>query len=81
MPIFKREIVDAEILKLEKQGVVEKSNSPWSSQVVLVKKKDGSWRVCVDYRRLNAITVKDAYPIPRIEDDLDALAGSKWFTT
>lgn len=83
VPIFKREILDAEILKLEKQGLVEKSNSPWSSQLVLVKKKDGSWRVhvCVDYRRLNAITVKDAYPIPRIEDELDALAGSKWFTT
>lgn len=81
VPIFKREILDAEILKLEKQGLVEKSNSLWSSQLELVKKKDGSWRVCVDYRRRNAITVKDAYPIPRIEDDLDALAGSKWFTT
>lgn len=46
-----------------------------------MKKKDGSWRVCVDYRRLNAITVNDAYPIPSIEDDLDALAGSKGFTT
>lgn len=78
---FKREILDAEILKLEKQDLVEKSKSPWSSQVVLVKKKNGSWCVCVDYRRLNAITVKDAYPISRIQDDLDALAGSKMFTT
>lgn len=54
VPIFKREIVDAEILKLEKQGLVEKPNSPWTSQLVLVKKKDGSWRECVDYHRLNA---------------------------
>lgn len=74
--IFKRETLDDELLKLEKQGLVEKSNSPWSSQLVPVKKKDGSWRVCVHYRRLNAITVKDTYLIARIEDDLDALAGS-----
>lgn len=65
-----------------KQRLVEKSKSPWSSQLVLAKKKeDGSCRVCVDYRRPNAITVKDAHPIPRIEDYLVAFAGSKWFST
>ncbi|XP_070571296.1 uncharacterized protein [Ptychodera flava] len=65
---------------LEKD-VIEKSNSPWAAPVVLVKKRDGSTRFCVDYRHLNDITVKDAYAIPRIEDSINALAGAKWFST
>ena len=81
VPIFKREILDEEIRKLEEQGLIEKSTSPWSSPLVLVQKKDKSWRLCVDYRRLNSKTIKDAYPIPRVADDLDSLAGSKWFTS
>lgn len=81
IPLFKREILDQEIGKLLDQGIIEKSSSPWSSQLVLVQKKDKSWRVCVDYRRLNAKTIKDAYPIPRIDDNLDALAGSVWFSS
>lgn len=81
VPLFKREILDQEIRKLLDQGIIEKSSSPWSSQLVLVQKKDQSWRVCVDYRRLNAKTIKDAYPIPRIDDNLDALAGSVWFSS
>ena len=65
---------------MEKEGVIEPSNSPWYSPVVLVKKKDGSTQFCVDYRQLNKITKKDSYPLPRINDTLDALVGSKLST-
>ena len=81
VPLFKRHILEKEVNRLEKEGFIEKSDSPWSAQTVLVQKKDGSWRMCVDYRKLNDKTVKDAYPIPRIDDNQDALSGAKWFTT
>ena len=69
------------VSELIAQGVVERSQSPWSSAVVLVRKKDGSTRCCVDYRALNNVTIKDSYPLPRVDDTLDALAGAKWFST
>ena len=62
-------------------GVIEPSSSSWSSPLVLVTKKDGSMRVCVDFRLVNSLTVKDSYPLPRIDTSLDALRGSKWFST
>ena len=81
LPIGKRQIEREEVQSMLNQGVIQPSVSPWASPVVLVKKKDGSTRFCVDYRRLNDVTTHDAYPIPRVDDSLDALAGGKWFNT
>ena len=80
-PIVRRKNMAAMIRAMEEQGVVKPSSSPWASPVVLVPKKDGSVRFCVDYRRLNAITRKDVYPLPRIDDILDALAEARYFST
>ncbi|KRZ92951.1 Transposon Ty3-G Gag-Pol polyprotein [Trichinella sp. T8] len=81
LPQAQRETVDRLIREMLHAGVIEPASGPWSSPVVLVRKKDGSPRFCVDYRRLNAVTRVDAQPIPRIDDTLDALAGAKWFST
>ena len=70
-----------EVRRMLDEGIVEPADGPWASPVVLVKKPDGSIRYCVDYRKVNAVTRKDAYPLPRIEDCLDRLAGSTWFST
>lgn len=79
MPIGKRDIEKKEVQRMLESGIIEPSNSPWASNIVLVKKKDGKTRFCVDYRMLNDVTAKDAYPLPRVDDCLDSLAGSKWF--
>ena len=71
----------AQVQQMLASDVIRPSNSPWASPVVMVNKKDGSLRFCVDFRQLNAATVKDAYPLPRIDDLLDALHGARWFST
>ncbi len=67
--------------RLLERDVIEESQSPWSAPVVLVRKKDGTHRFCVDYRRLNAVTIKDSYPLPRVDDTLDRLSGAQMFST
>ena len=80
-PIAMRAEVDKHIDEMLQKKVIEPADGPWSSGIVLVKKKDGSTRFCVDYRRLNDLTTKDAYPLPRIDDSLEQLSGNKWFST
>jgi hypothetical protein len=81
LPFGKTEIGNREVNKMLTMGVIEPSSSLWSSPVVLVKKKDGSTRFCVDYRMLNDVTVKDAYPLHLISDYLDTLTGSICFSS
>lgn len=81
VPFAKQEIVKNSVKDMLDAGIIETSNGPWASPVVLVTKKDGSFRFCLDYRKINDVTVKDSQPLPRIDDSLDALSGSKWFST
>ena len=75
-----KDTVKSEVQRMLHQDVIRPSASPWSSPVVMVKKKDGSWRFCIDYRKLNAVTHRDAYPLPRIDVTLDSLVRCKYFT-
>ena len=76
-----RDVIAEHIKEMLAKQIITPSFSPWSSPVVLVKKKSGEVRFCVDYRRLNSITKKDVYPLPRIEDVLDRLGGAKYFSS
>ena len=76
----RREEVRQLLDQMLQRGVIEPSASPWASPVVLVQKKDGSMRFCIDYRKVNEVTRKDAYPLPRIDATLDTLHRSQWFS-
>ena len=82
-PIHPQDVdaVRQHIQELLQSGVIRESNSPFASPIVVVRKKNGTVRLCIDYRRLNAQTIKDAYALPKLEDTFSALSGSTWFST
>jgi hypothetical protein len=80
MPHKQKNLVEELVNKMLKTSEIRPSNSPYSSPAILVRKKDKSWRLCVDYRQLNSITIKNRYPIPVIEDLLDELQGATIFS-
>ena len=73
--------MNEEIKKMLENRIIRPSKSPWASPVVIVGKKGGEKRLCVNYRKLNKLTEKDRYPLPRIDDLLDSLGGATWFST
>ena len=79
--MHQQEVVRHHVEEMLQNGVVHPSTSPWASPIVLVRKEDGTTRFCVDYRKLNDVTRKDAYPLPRIDESLDVLAGAQLFST
>ena len=81
IPFAARQEIVEQLEKMQRNGVIKPSESPWASPVVLVRKRDGSLRFCVDYRALNLVTKPDLFPLPRINDLLDQLGKSKYFST
>ena len=80
LPFSQRRLVEEHVEKMLKDGIIQPSESPWASPIVIVDKKDGSKRFCIDYRALNKVTVKNSHPLPRIDDILASLDGAKYFT-
>jgi hypothetical protein len=81
VPLAKQMQVSDMIDDMQRRVVIEESDSPWSSPIVLVRKKNGELRFCMDYRKLNDVTKRDSFPLPQIDDTLDTLSGAKWFST
>ena len=77
----KKKIIKEEIEKMEKSGIIRKSYSPWASPVVIIDKKDGSKRFCIDFRKVNDITKTDAHPLPRIDDLLEQFRTARYFSS
>lgn len=80
LPIHQQEEADRQVQEMLEAGVIEKSTSPWNSGVVLVQKKDKTQRFCIDFRRLNSVTLRTNSGLQRIDSQLDSLEGSKWFS-
>ena len=76
-----RDLISSQVNDMLRDRIIRPSSSPWSSPVVIVRKQDGTPRFCVDYRKLNLITERDVYPLPHIDDIIDRLAGSRYFST
>ena len=76
----KNDIVDKEVQYMLDNDLIEPSGSPWSSPVVLVKKEDGQFRLCFDYRKLNSVTKTDSYPLPRVDDCIDKIGGARYIS-
>lgn len=79
-PVMQK-MIDKELEEMLEKDVIEESNSPWSSPIILVRKKDNSYRFCVDFRRLNAVTERDSYPLPNISDTLDKLKDAQYLSS
>ncbi|CAF3755177.1 unnamed protein product, partial [Rotaria sp. Silwood1] len=78
---YRKEMISNEITKMLNAGIIETCASPYAAPITLQPKKDGSLRFCIDYRELNSVTVRDVYPIPRIDDTLDQLQNAKYFSS
>lgn len=78
--VTQKDAIEGLVEEMMQSGIVQYNTSPFSAPVVLVKKNDGTWRMCVDYRELNRRTIKDKFPIPIIEELLDELGGASWFS-
>ena len=81
LPNTLKPVVEGQVKEMLENEIIRPSQSPWASPIVLVQKKDGTWRFCVDYRKLNDVTIKVAFPIPQINDLIDTLSGQQYFTT
>ena len=73
MALIEMQELNKQVQELETLGFVQPSTSPWAAPVLFVKKKDGTQRLCIDYRELNKVTIKNRYPLPKIDDLFDQL--------
>ena len=80
-PLAHLETIDEQVDEMLRHGIIEPAASPWASNIMMAKKKDGSIRLCVDYKNLNQITYQDTYPLPHIDTCLNALQGASWYST